>query len=108
MYMDPEGLIMPTRSLSDIAYAKLQKSKKEVLFNDLWNEVNAVTNFPEKIARRKIASFYNAIMLDSRFISLEGNMWDLRERYADETFNLDPELLENYDDYDEDFEEDED
>ena len=94
---------MPSRSLSDIAYATLKNKNDKALFNELWNEVNSVTNFPEKIARRKIASFYNAIMLDSRFISLEGNMWDLRERYADEKLNIDPDLLEDYDDYDEDF-----
>lgn len=105
--MEPEGLTMPTRSLSDIAYETLKTKKEQVLFNELWNEVNKVTNFPEKVARRKIAAFYNAIMLDARFISLEGNMWDLRERYAEETFNLDPELLQDYDDYDEDFEDEE-
>ena len=94
---------MATRSLSDIAYATLKEKDDKVLFNELWNKVNEVTNYPEKVARRKIASFYNAMMLDSRFISLEGNMWDLRERYADEKLNLDPELLEDYDDYDDDF-----
>lgn len=94
---------MPSRSLSDIAYSTLKNKNDKALFNELWNEVNTVTNFPEKIARRKIASFYNAIMLDSRFISLEGNMWDLRERYADEKLNIDLDLLEDYDDYDEDF-----
>ena len=98
---------MPTRSLSDIAYATLKTKNEKVLFNELWNEVNTVTNFPEKVARRKIAAFYNAMMLDSRFIALEGNTWDLRERYADEKLNIDPELLEDYDDYDEDFEDEE-
>ena len=107
MQLESEELIMPTKSLSDIAYETLKAKQEEVLFNELWKEVNLVTNFPEKIARRKIAAFYNAIMLDARFIALEGNMWGLRERYAEDKLMIDPELLEDYDDYGEEFEDEE-
>ncbi len=101
---------MSSKSLSDIAYDRLKQKEEKVLFNELWKEVSAEAKFPEAVAKRKLASFYNAIMLDSRFISLEGNMWDLRERHAEDTLVLDPDLLEDYDDYDdydEDFIEDE-
>ena len=42
-------------------------------------------------------------MLDARFISLEQNHWDLRERHAEDTLQIDPDLMPddediNYDD----------
>ncbi|CAM3695489.1 DNA-directed RNA polymerase subunit delta [Erysipelothrix urinaevulpis] len=98
---------MSSKSLSDIAYDRLKQKDEEVLFNELWNEVSSAAKFPENVAKRKVASFYNAIMLDSRFISLEGNKWDLRERHAEITLTIDPDLLEDYDDYEEDYEDEE-
>lgn len=93
---------MVSKSLSDLAFEKLKKKKKEVLFQKLWKEVSEDANLPEAVAKRKVASFYNALMLDSRFISLEGNQWDLRERHSIEGLLIDPELLDTYDDYEED------
>lgn len=93
---------MVSKSLSDMAFEKLRKKKKEVLFQKLWKEVTEEANMSEDVAKRKVASFYNALMLDSRFISLEGNQWDLRERHALEGLLIDPELLDTYDDYEED------
>ena len=93
---------MVSKSLSDLAYDKLKKKKKEVVFQKLWSEVADEVNLSEEIARRKVASFYNALMMDSRFISLENNKWDLRERHTLDSLQIDPDLLEGYDDYSED------
>lgn len=92
---------MAGNSLSDIAYRNLKRKRKEVAFNKLWKEVCEEVGYSEEMAKKKITSFYNALMLDSRFISLEKNQWDLRERYAEDTLKIDPELTEDYDDYDE-------
>lgn len=96
---------MSSKSLSDIAYEKLKRKRKEIVFSKLWKEVAEEVNFSEENSKRKVASFYNAMMMDSRFISLEGNKWDLRERHTLESLQIDPDLLDTYDDYDEDFEE---
>ncbi|UPU38520.1 DNA-directed RNA polymerase subunit delta [Erysipelothrix sp. Poltava] len=96
---------MSSKSLSDIAYEKLKRKRKEIVFSKLWKEVAEEVNFSEEISKEKVASFYNAMMMDSRFISLEGNKWDLRERHTLESLQIDPDLLDTYDDYDEDFEE---
>ncbi|QIK69000.1 DNA-directed RNA polymerase subunit delta [Erysipelothrix sp. HDW6C] len=95
---------MASKSFSDIAFEKLQKKKKEVLFQKLWKEVSDEVNLTEEVAKRKVASFYNALMLDSRFIALEGNKWDLRDRHTLESLQIDPDLLESYDDYEDEFE----
>ena len=92
---------MAGKSITDVAFQNLKKKRKEVYFNKLWKEVSDEVGFSEELANRKIASFYNALMLDVRFISLEKNQWDLRERYAEDTLKIDPELAMDYDDYDE-------
>ncbi|CAM4131236.1 DNA-directed RNA polymerase subunit delta [Erysipelothrix inopinata] len=94
---------MSSKSLTDIAFERLTKKKKEIPFQKLWQEVSVEANFPEAVAKRKVASFYNALMMDSRFISLESNTWDLRERHSLESLQIDPDLLDSYDDYDEDY-----
>ena len=97
---------MAGSSLTDIAYQNLKRKRKEVYFSKLWQEVSQEIGFTEDVAKRKISSFYNALMLDVRFISLEKNQWDLRERYAEDTLKIDPELAMDYDDYDDDEDDD--
>lgn len=97
---------MAGNSLTDVAYRNLKRKRKEIIFNKLWKEVYEEIGLSEELGRRKISSFYNALMLDPRFISLEGNQWDLRERYAEDSLKIDPELTDDYEDY-EDFEEEE-
>lgn len=94
-----------TQSLSDVAYKNLKRKRKEIPFSKLWSEVTKELGITEEIAKRKMASFYNALMLDSRFISLEGNKWDLRERHTLDSIKIDPDLLEDYDDDYDEFEE---
>lgn len=96
---------MSSKSLSDIAFDKLKRKKKEVLFSKLWKEVSDEVKFSEELAKRRVASFYNALMMDSRFISLEGNKWDLRERHSLDSLKIDPDLLEGADDSDDVYEE---
>ncbi len=97
---------MSSKSLTDIAYDKLKRKKKEVMFAKLWKEVSEEVDMNEQVAKKKVASFYNALMMDSRFISLEGNEWDLRERHSLESLMIDPDLIEegedesSYEDFD--------
>lgn len=93
---------MSSNSLTNIAYDLLKTKEEPILFTDLWNEMSQLKKFPDKIKKRKAAAFYNALMLDPRFIPLEDNNWDLRERHDDIRLNIDSGLLEGYEDYDED------
>lgn len=92
---------MAGNSLTDIAFNYLKEHKKEVIFNDLWKVVCDEMGYSETLSKRKIAPFYNALMLDARFISLEQNHWDLRDRHSDDALKIDPDLLDD-DDYDDD------
>ncbi len=97
---------MSSKSLTDIAYEKLSRRKKEIFFPKLWKEVADEASMNEELAKKRVASFYNALMMDSRFISLEGNKWDLRQRHSLESLMIDPDLIDenedevDYDDFD--------
>ena len=69
-----------SQSMTDVAYQCLSKRKKEIDFAKLWAEVSKQMSIPEEKLRKKKSQFYSELMLDSRFASLEGNKWDLRNR----------------------------
>lgn len=69
-----------SKSMTDVAYQCLSKRKKEIEFLKLWTDVSNQMNIPEEKLRKKKSQFYSELMLDSRFASLEGNKWDLRNR----------------------------
>lgn len=98
---------MARNSLTNTAYENLINKTEPIAFNILWKEVCEEIGYTDDMAKRKIGSFYNALMLDSRFISLEKNYWDLRDRYAEDTLTIDPDLTDDYDDYDDVYEHDE-
>ncbi len=69
-----------SQSMTDVAFQCLSKRKREVDFLKLWADVSKQMNIPEEKLRKKKSQFYSELMLDSRFASLEGNKWDLRNR----------------------------
>lgn len=87
------------KSMTDVAYDLLGKKKKEVLFSKLWDEVSQTMGFTPSQAENKIATFYTEMMLDNRFVSMPGNMWDLRQRhkYEEVHIELDSIVLEDDD-----------
>ncbi len=67
-------------NMTDVAYNCLLKFDAEISFPQLWQEVLKNMDIPEDKRSRKKAQFYSELMLDTRFASLKGNMWDLRNR----------------------------
>lgn len=107
---------MTARNLTDVAYECLKRKRKEVAFNRLWEDVVVSAQLDQLAAKKRMVQFYNAIMMDARFVSLPDNKWDLRKRHTfDETRNTvvtvddtdddSDDLNENYDDYERDDEE---
>ena len=68
---------------------KISKRKKEIDFAKLWAEVSKQMSIPEEKLRKKKSQFYSELMLDSRFASLEGNKWDLRNRRKFDEVHID-------------------
>lgn len=75
--------------MTDVAFQCLSKRKKEVEFLKLWTDVSKQMQIPEEKMRKKKSQFYSELMLDSRFASLEGNKWDLRNRRKFEEVHID-------------------
>ena len=65
-----------TKSMTDVAYDVLSKKKRAVQFNKLWEEVAKIYG----ASSDRIGKFYSDLSLDTRFVSLKENKWDLRER----------------------------
>ena len=78
-----------SQSMTDVAYQCLSKRKKEIDFAKLWAEVSKQMSIPEEKLRNKKSQFYSDLMLDSRFASLEGNKWDLRNRRKFDEVHID-------------------
>lgn len=102
---------MSSRSMTDVAYEIMKKEKTVAVFGQLWQEVSKVLGLNEVQTTNKIASFYSALMLDTRFTLLADNKWDLRERHKYTETHIDTSAIliddedEEYtDDNDSDFE----
>ncbi|NLA78312.1 MAG: DNA-directed RNA polymerase subunit delta [Erysipelothrix sp.] len=111
---------MSNKSMTDIAFEFLQNNN-EVPFATLWSEVCTKLGFSKEMADRKIDKFYSAMMLDSRFLPLANNLWDLKKKYRfdeshfdtskiaiDDDDDLDDEFDFDFDDEEEESEKDED
>ncbi len=89
---------MSNHSMTDIAYEMLSKRKRAVPFQKIWEEVCKKMNFDEEKAKKKIASFYSDLMLDTRFTSMTDNKWDLSARHTFDENHVDTTGIELEDD----------
>lgn len=88
-------------SMTDVAFDLMNKKKKPIVFSKLWEEVNQIMGFSASQSEQKIAIFYTNLSLDTRFVKLQENKWDLRNRHSfNEVHIATEELLINDDDYD--------
>ena len=77
------------KSLLDLAYDYVSKSKEQVSFKDLWAYVLEKAGLDEETAARRVSSFYTNLMLDGRFVTLGENQWDLRSRHTFDKVHID-------------------
>lgn len=92
-----------SKSNTDIAYEILSKKKRPMQFSRLWEEVSKTSGTPSD----GIAQFYSDLTLDSRFVSLKDNKWDLVERRKFAESHIDLSQIELEDDEPEEVEEEE-
>lgn len=80
-------------SMNDVAYKILYSKKKSMTFSNLWTEVCKKMEYTESLAEKKLVQFYNNMMLDNRFVSVEQNKWDLRERRKFDEVHIDTSAI---------------
>ena len=95
-----------SKSMIDVARDTLIKNNHRMPFLDLWNNVSQEMNFTPSQAEDNIAQFYSDLSLDSHFVNLEGNSWDLKTRHTFSESVTDTDSIA-VDDEDDDDEEDE-
>ena len=108
---------MLRESMVEVAYELMQKKQGAQKFVKFYEEVAAILAMSEEEAEQNISKFYTKLTLDERFVLLEDNTWDLRERQSFERVHIDmndvyseideeeKELKEDEEVEDEDFEE---
>ncbi|MGL4383563.1 MAG: DNA-directed RNA polymerase subunit delta, partial [Bacilli bacterium] len=55
----------------------------------IWNEVAQELDYTKEQQDDKISDFYTDILLDSRFVTLGENKWDLRENHSFDKVHID-------------------
>lgn len=78
------------KSMVDVAYDVIAKKKRPIPFNKLWEEVSKIYG----VSNDQMAQFYSDLTLDSRFVSLKENKWDLVERRKFEESHVDLSKIE--------------
>ncbi len=80
---------MLKRSMVEVGYELLSKKQGPQKFNKFWGEVSEVLGLSEDEANDYISDFYTNLSLDERFVLLEDNTWDLRERQCFDKVHID-------------------
>lgn len=80
---------MLKQAMVEAAYDLLSKKQGPQKFNKFWNEVSDVLSMNEEEKDQNISKFYTKLTLDERFVLLEDNMWDLRERQSFDKVHID-------------------
>ena len=80
---------MLKRSMVEVGYELLEKKQGPQKFNKFWGEVSEVLGLDETEASNYVSDFYTNLTLDERFVLLEDNTWDLRERQSFDKVHID-------------------
>ena len=100
---------MKKSPMVEAAFSVLEKAQSALPFKELFDQVVTELDLDKVAATKRIAKLYSDITLDSRFLSLEDNMWDLKKRHKlDDTIVDTSDIIiddEDVDEYDYDYEE---
>lgn len=89
-------------SYTDLAALILKEKNKSLNTPSIFREICDLLNYTDEEYTEKIGDFYTSLTIDKRFVFLENNEWDLREKHAVELVVDDEE-----DELEEDIEEEE-
>jgi DNA-directed RNA polymerase subunit delta len=95
-------------SYTDLSYKILKESKKSLNTPTIFKEICRLLEYNETQYVNKIGDFYTSLNLDKRFVLLDSNEWELREKHsvAIEIDDEDDVVLDE-EEYEEETEEDE-
>ena len=77
------------RSMVEVGYELLLKKQSPQKFSKLWSETSEILGLDASEVENYISDFYTNLTLDERFVLLEDNTWDLRERQSFDKVHID-------------------
>ena len=92
-------------SMIEVAYKIVSDSKEPLPFQKLWQMVAEEQEFDQKQIEDNISRFYSQLGSDGRFVMLEENFWDLKERHPYDKSHIDMNEIYLAEDDEEDEEE---
>lgn len=98
-------------SYTDMTYMILKENNKAMNTPTIFKEICNLLDYSEEEYVAKIGDYYTSLTLDKRFVLLENNEWDIRDRHSIELVMDDDDALdteveeENTEDFEEEMEE---
>lgn len=99
-------------SYTDMTYMILKENNKAMNTPTIFKEICGLLDYSEEEYTAKIGDYYTSLTLDKRFVLLEGNEWDIRDRHSVELVMDDDDSIdvesdeEDTDDFEEEIDED--
>lgn len=89
------------KSMRDVAYELIKANKNEpIQFPKLFDKVAEELEMSPEEKEDRISDFYTDLTMDGRFVTFDGESWDLRENHLSDTVTFRP--LETEEETDED------
>ncbi|MCQ2798295.1 MAG: DNA-directed RNA polymerase subunit delta [Bacilli bacterium] len=77
------------KSMLDVAIEVITNEGHSMSFMDLFNAVKAELGLDDEAANKRLGEFYTELTLDSHFVALTDNWWDLRVRHTYDKVHID-------------------
>lgn len=69
-------------SYNDLTYLLLTESNKTMNTPTIFREISNLLGFTEEEYTSKIGDYYTSLTIDKRFVLLDNNEWDIRDRHS--------------------------
>lgn len=69
-------------SYTDLTYLLLTEKHKSMNTPTIFREISNLLGFTEEEYSSKIGDYYTSLTIDKRFVLLDNNEWDIRDRHS--------------------------
>ncbi len=69
-------------SYTDLTYLLLKESKTSMNTPSIFKEICNLLGYSDEEYSAKIGDYYTSLTIDKRFVLLENNEWDIRDRHS--------------------------
>ncbi len=92
-------------SYTDLTYLLLKENNKSMNTPSIFKEICNLLGYSDEEYTAKIGDYYTSLTIDKRFVLLDNNEWDIRDRHSVELIMDDDEESEDVEEVEEEIEE---